>query len=239
MAKTNAIPVTSPKQADNTANPVSAQQTKNPKFNRRTRELDEIAPFLHQVEKIVSEECAKHKTVANIPWYKTWESWMDQNLLLKTSMNSVPTIIVPDLFYNERTIKAIVERCIDEIHPITSYIDITHLTDKSVSWIPRVDIGSFQSVRKRSHNPKKAENVDKYCRLFNPALASQGRSAVGPGRPQLRRQTSFCDTSPSRGLGMRKLSTFLRTIVRILITTTTTTTTKYFTFELLRLFVCS
>ena len=78
---------------------------------------------------------------------------MDQNLLLKTSMNSVTTIIVPGLFYNERTIKAMVERCMDEIHPITSYIAMTHLTDKSESWLPHVDIDSFQSVRKRSRNP--------------------------------------------------------------------------------------
>ena len=140
------------KQEDHTNDPVSTQ---NPKSSRRTRGLDEIAPFLHQVNKIVSEECAKHETVDHIPWYNTWDSWMQQNLLRKTSMNSITSIIVPDLFYNERTIKAIVERCIDEIHPITSYIDITHLTDKSVKWVPRVDIASFKSVRnKRSRNPK-------------------------------------------------------------------------------------
>ena len=114
-----------------------------PKPNKHTRGLDEIAPFLHQVEKIVTEECAKFETVHTIPWYKTWESWMNQNLLKKTSMNSVTTIIVPDLLYNQRTIKAVVERCLKEIHPINSYIDITHLTDKSVTWTPKVEIDSF------------------------------------------------------------------------------------------------
>ena len=42
-------------------------------------------------------------------------------------MNSVTTIIIPDLLYNQRTIKTIVERHLEEIYPIMSYIDITHL----------------------------------------------------------------------------------------------------------------
>ena len=48
MAQMNA----SFKQEDHTNDPVSTQ---NPKSSRRTRGLDEIAPFLHQVNKIVSE----------------------------------------------------------------------------------------------------------------------------------------------------------------------------------------
>ena len=58
-------------------------------------------------------------------------------------MNSVTSIIVPDLFYNQRAIKAVVEKCVDKIHPITTYIDITHLTDKSVTWVLRFDIDIF------------------------------------------------------------------------------------------------
>ena len=136
MVKTNAVSAASSQQ---TTRPVSAQRASGrtiTKPARRNRGLDEIGPFLHQVQKIVTEECAKFDTVKTIPWYKTWESWMQQNLFNKTSMNSVTAIIVPELFYNQRTIKSVVEKCLDEIHPILTYIDITHLSDKSVTWVP-------------------------------------------------------------------------------------------------------
>ena len=67
----------------------------------------------------------------------------------KNSMSSVTIIIVQYLLYNQRMIKVVVERCLEEIHPITSYIDIMHLTEKSVTWVPQVDIGSFQSVKNK------------------------------------------------------------------------------------------
>ena len=149
MVKTNAVSVASSQQM---TRPVPVHKTTGrniPQPARRNRGLDEIAPFLHQVQKIVSEECAKHETVSTIPWYKTWESWMQQNLLNKTSMNSITAIIVPELFYNQRTIKTVVEKCLDEIHPIRTYIDITHLSDKSVTWVSRIEVDSFHSVKKK------------------------------------------------------------------------------------------
>ena len=39
----------------------------------KIRGLDEIAPFLHKVNKIVADECAKHATLEALPWYSTWE----------------------------------------------------------------------------------------------------------------------------------------------------------------------
>ena len=155
MVQTSIVSVASSQQK---TRPVSAQRTTgrtNLKPARRNRGLDEIAPFLHHVQKIVSEECAKHETVETIPWYKTWESWMQQNLFNKTSMNYVTAIIVPELFYNQRTIKSVVKNCLDEIHPLRTYIDITHLSDKSVTWVPRIDVDSFQSVKKKRGRQQK------------------------------------------------------------------------------------
>ena len=134
----------------------------NPKPTRRTRGFDEIMlSFLHQVHKTVSEEYSKHETVNTLSWYKTWESWMQQNILLKISMNSVTSIIVPDLFYNQQTIKAVVEKCINEIYLITAYISITHLSDKPVTWVPHVDIDSFQSAKKKTRTSVKYQILEK------------------------------------------------------------------------------
>ena len=38
----------------------------------KIRGYDEIAPFLHKVNKIVAEECAKHTALDALPWYPTW-----------------------------------------------------------------------------------------------------------------------------------------------------------------------
>ena len=87
---------------------------------------------------------------------------MQHNLLLKTSMNSVTSIIVPDLFYNQRMIKAVVEKFVNEIHPIITYIKITHLTDEPVTLVSRVDIDSSQSVKKNED----VFNISKLRRLI-------------------------------------------------------------------------
>ena len=124
----------------------------------RVRGLDEIKPFLKQVGKIITIESQKYDTTDSLSWYKTWESWDKQDILTRTSMNSITNIICPDLFYNQRTIKAVVNRCLEKIPPIESYIDITHLSDKSVEWTSRVgDIASFKSIKMRSRNSKSFE----------------------------------------------------------------------------------
>ena len=135
--------------------PRRTSQSSNSKMPPRVRGLDEIKPFLKQVGKIITEESQKYDTTDSLSWYKTWESWDKQDILTRTSMNSITNIICPDLFYNQRTIKAVVNRCLEKIPPIESYIDITHLSDKSVEWTSRVgDIASFKSIKMRSRNSK-------------------------------------------------------------------------------------
>ena len=85
----------------------------------------------------------------SITWYTTWILRTSKDHLKKTSMNSITTIIFHDLFYNQRTIKVVVEKCIKYITPILSYIDITHLSDKFVTWTSKIDINSFKSVRNK------------------------------------------------------------------------------------------
>ena len=90
-------------------------------------------------------------------------------------MNSVTSIIVPELTYKQRIIKAVVEKCINEISPIATYIEITHLSDKSVTWVPRADIDSFQSVKKkRGHqrNIKSQKNKADEIHSRNSSISS-------------------------------------------------------------------
>ena len=116
----------------------ASQSRRNTKSTPRVRGLDEIKPFLKQVGKIVTEESQKWDSTDEMPWYNTWESWDTLGLLEKTSMNSITNIICPDLLFNDRTIKAVVTRCIGKIPPIKAYIQVTHLSDKLVTWISRV-----------------------------------------------------------------------------------------------------
>ena len=64
-----------------------------PRTSPRLRGLDEIKPFLRQVEKIVTEECPKHDKAQTFPWYKTWESWSSKKLLEMKSWNTLTDII--------------------------------------------------------------------------------------------------------------------------------------------------
>ena len=130
---------------------------------------------------------------------------MQQNLLLKTSMNSVTSIVVPDLFYNQRKIKAVVEKYVDEIHPITTYIDITYLTNKSVTWVPRVDIDNFQSVKKkrrRHQNLKTAKtNFDE-----NHSRNLSISSSTSP-HPTLPRMSTKIEIDKAASPGTKSLTT--------------------------------
>lgn len=94
MVQTNAVSAATSNPTKIPVTPKKISGNNTPKLSRRTRGLDEISPFLHQIQKIVSDECSNHESVETIPWYKTWESWMQHNLLIKTSMNAVTSIIV-------------------------------------------------------------------------------------------------------------------------------------------------
>ena len=100
-----------------------------PPTKRSTRGLTQISPFLHHVDKIVMEEAAKHTTAETMPWYTIWLSWKSKDLFKKKSMNSITTVICPHLAYNQRTMRAVVQQCLDKITPISDYIDVTHLSD--------------------------------------------------------------------------------------------------------------
>ena len=106
---------------------------KNTKSTPRVCGSDDIKPFLKQIGKIVTEECQKYDSADDMPWYKTWESWNIQDLLAAKSFNSITTVICPDLSYTQQMIKVVVNRCIEEIPPIESYIQIIHLSEKSIT----------------------------------------------------------------------------------------------------------
>ena len=80
------------------------------------------------------------------------------------SWNKLTNIICPDLNYNDRTIKAVVNSCTE----IESYIKIKNLTDKSVTWISRVgNIDRFNCV-KNTRSRKTTSNTP-HARKLAPA----------------------------------------------------------------------
>ena len=131
----------------------------NTKSTPRVCGSDDIKPFLKQIGKIVTEECQKYDSADDMPWYKTWESWNIQDLLAAKSFNSITTIFCPDISYTQRTIKAVVNRCIEEIPPIESYIQIIHLSEKLVTWKSCVgDIKIFKSTKNKISRKTNAVN---------------------------------------------------------------------------------
>ena len=114
---------------------------------RKVRGYDEIAPFLHEVNKTVAEECANQTKVEALPWYSKWEQWNDKHLMRSPSINEIGKIICPDLKYNERTVEKIVERITTDITPVSNYIHIRHVSDTSVQWDSLIEVDSFRSLK--------------------------------------------------------------------------------------------
>ena len=54
---------------------------------------------------------------------------------------------LPDLNFNDRTIQTVVDHCRMKITPLTTYINITHLSDRSVTWSSNITVDSFKSVK--------------------------------------------------------------------------------------------
>ena len=71
--------------------------------SKKIRGYDALKPFLHEVNKIVSKECARHESMEGLSWYKTWEKWNAKDLFTSTSINVIGKIVCPELKYNEQT----------------------------------------------------------------------------------------------------------------------------------------
>ena len=116
----------------------------------KNRGYDELAPFLHEVEKIVGEECGKHANFKDFPWYSTWERWNEQNIMTKTARNYIGRIVCPELKYKEQTIENVVNRIVSDITPVSRYIQISHISDTSVIWESLIEVDSFRSLKRKS-----------------------------------------------------------------------------------------
>ena len=117
-------------------------KTPNKSTVPKIRGFNEITPFLHEVSKIVSEECSKHESPQDFDWYTTWTSWNVPSMFTKKSMNYIVQRICPEVKYPHRTIRTIVNKITTAISPILTYIEIVNLSDTSVKW----EIDSFKSV---------------------------------------------------------------------------------------------
>ena len=130
---------------------VNSNHGKRKPSKHKIRGYDAIKPFLHEVNKIVKEECAKHESVADLPWYSVWKTWDDKELFESKTINVIGRILCPELTYKERTVKNLAQRIISDITPLSSYIQVNEISDTSVKWETLVEVNSFKSVKvKRS-----------------------------------------------------------------------------------------
>ena len=155
----------------------------------KIRGLDEIAPFLHEVNKIVAEECA-NKSLEALPWYPIWERWNDKRLMRSPSINEIGKIICPDLSYNERTIQAIVKRITTDITPVTKYIQVSHVSDTSVIWESKIEIDSFRSLKSK-RKTKQTIGRDLNTDSYSDNSSSQDATTLSSKNPPLVTQTSL------------------------------------------------
>ena len=100
----------------------------------------------------------------NFPSYQQWTGGTEKDFLEIKTMNGITDIICHDLNYNNQTIQTVVECCMTNIIPLTSYIDITHLSTKSGRWTDSVSVDSLKYVqscrtKKGTMSPCKTNNI--------------------------------------------------------------------------------
>ena len=96
--------------------------------------------------------------------YSIWKPW-------------TTSIICPDLNFNDRTIQTVVDHCRMKITPLTTYINITHLSDRSVTWSSNITVDSFNSVKnRRTHKSTLTP-----CKTNSPNISS---NEINPPSPQ-------------------------------------------------------
>ena len=66
---------------------VKSNHVKHTPSKQKNRGYNAIKPFLHKVNKIVKEECAKHESVEDLPWYFTYEKWNKKELFESKTIN--------------------------------------------------------------------------------------------------------------------------------------------------------
>ena len=148
---------------------------------RKVRGYDEIAPFLHEVQKIVDEECAQHPP-HELPWYPIWQQWSDKHLMLSPSINDIGKIICPELKYKERTIIQIVKRITTDITPVANYIQVTHVSDTSVVWDSLIEVVSFKSLKKKKR-PKTSSGRQLTTGSYGECTSSQDENTLSSNNP--------------------------------------------------------
>ena len=135
------------KKRDTVLNPnVKKNHGKRTPSTKKIRGYDAIKLFLHKVNTTIKEECAKHESLDNLPWYSKWKTWDKQELFESTSINVIGKNVCPDLRYNKRTLQQLIQQILLDITPVSSYIQVNELSDTSVKWESLIEVDSFRSL---------------------------------------------------------------------------------------------
>ena len=173
------------KQADTVRVPTVIPSPENPTTTGKNRGYDELAPFLHEINKIVAEECAIHTNLNEIPWYATWEKWIDQHLMRKTALNVIGQIVCPELKYIERTVENVIKRIVLDIPPVSKYIRITHISDTSVQWDSLIEVDSFRSMKRKTSKKSEGKKGPKTPYRENSPSHSNDNSTLSSNHPSI------------------------------------------------------
>ena len=162
---------------------ISSQE--NPATTGKNRGYDELAPFLHEVNKIVAEECALHTNFETLPWYATWEKWNDQHFMRFTAINNIGIIVCPELKYIERTVENVIKRIVSDITPVSRYIQINHISDTSVQWESLIEVDSFKSLKRKSSKKSVSKKDTKPPYRENSPSHSNDNSTLSSNHPSI------------------------------------------------------
>ena len=69
----------------------------NHTISYKRRGYYELVHFIHEVSKIVADECVNYANLDDLPWYSTWKKWMEKQLLRNKTINGIASVICLEL----------------------------------------------------------------------------------------------------------------------------------------------
>ena len=174
------------KKANTVRDPTAIPSHENPVTTGKNRGYDELAPFLHEISKIVAKECASHTNLDDLPWYATWEEWNDKHLMRKTALNVIGQIVCPELKYIERTVENVIKRIVLDITPVSKYIQVNNISDTPVQWESIVEVDSFRSLKRKTSKKSISKKDTKPPYRENSPSHSNDNSTLSSHHPSIK-----------------------------------------------------
>ena len=104
----------------------------------------------------------------------------------KTALNVIGQIVCPERKYIERTVENVIKRIVLDITPVSTYIQVNHISDTSVQWESIVEVDSFRSLKRKTSKKPISKKDKKPPYRENSPSHSNDNSTLSSHHPSIK-----------------------------------------------------